>query len=60
MNTLKSPKVFIDYLQRIDDVYKNLEDYNPTKKMRVLLVVDNTVATIEANKKLSQLVIECS
>ena len=29
---LKYPKVFIDYLQTIDDVYQNLEDYNQTKQ----------------------------
>ena len=28
---LKKPKAFIDS-QTIDDVYENLEDYNPTKK----------------------------
>ena len=29
---LKNPKAFIDYSQAIDDVYEDLEDYNPTKK----------------------------
>ena len=29
---LKNPKTFIDYSQKIDDVYENLEDYKPTKK----------------------------
>ena len=28
---LKILKAFIDYLQTIDDVYENLEDYNPIK-----------------------------
>ena len=28
---LKNPKAFIDYSQIIDDVYENLEDYNPRK-----------------------------
>ena len=35
---LKNPKIFIDYLQTIDDVYENLEDYNPTKKKNVVSV----------------------
>ena len=60
MNSLKSPKTFINYLQTIDDADENLEDYNRTKKLRVLLVVDNTIAATEANIKLSPLVIECS
>ena len=29
---LKNPKAFIGYLQTIDDVYENFEDYNPAKK----------------------------
>ena len=56
-NKIKNPKVFIDYSQATDDVYENLEDYNPTKKRKVLIVFDMR-ADIEANKKLSSIVIE--
>ena len=28
---LISPEAFLDYSQATDDVYENLEDYNPTK-----------------------------
>ena len=38
IKTLKNPKEFIDYSQRIDEVCENLEGYNPTKKRRVLIV----------------------
>ena len=31
---LKNPKVFIDYSQTIDDVYEDLEDYNPIHDSR--------------------------
>ena len=31
---LKITKEFIDYSQPFDDVYENLEDYNPKKKKR--------------------------
>ena len=47
---LKKPKAFIDYLQKIDDVYENLEEYNPTKKRRVLIVFDDIIADMEPNK----------
>ena len=50
---LKNPKAFIDDLQTIDDVYENLENYNPTKKRRVLLVFDYMIADMESNKKSS-------
>ena len=43
----------MDYSQTIDDVYENLEDNNPTKKRKVLIVFGNILADIEANKKLS-------
>ena len=32
---LNKPKGFIEYSQAIDDVYENLEDYIPTKKIAV-------------------------
>ena len=36
IHNLKNPKAFTDYSQTTDDVFENLEDYNPTKKKRVL------------------------
>ena len=49
---------FIDYSQTIDDVYKNLKDYNQTKKRRVLIVFDDMIADMESKKKLSPVVTE--
>ena len=49
---LKNPKTFIDYSQTIDDVYENLEDCNPTKKRRVLIVFDDMIRWYESNKKI--------
>ena len=51
IENLKDPKAFIEYSQTIDDVYENLEDYNPTKKRRVLTVFDSMIADMESNKK---------
>ena len=53
---LKIPKAFINYLQTIDDVYENLEDYNPTKKRIVLVVFDDMIADMESNKKSNPIV----
>ena len=55
---LKNPKTFSDYSQTIDDVYENLEDYNPTKKRRALIVFDDMIADMKCNKKLSPIVTE--
>ena len=46
---LKNPKVFIDYSQTVDDIYENLEDYNP-KKRKLLIVFDDMIADMEGNK----------
>ena len=46
----KNPKAFIDYSHTIDDVYENLEDYNPTKKRGVLIVFDGMIVDIKSNK----------
>ena len=56
--TLRNRKAFIDYSQTIDDFYENLEDYNPIKKKRVLIVFDDMIADMQSNKKLSPIVTE--
>ena len=55
LKILKNHKAFIDYSQTIDDVYENLEYYNPKKKGRVLIVFDGMRPDIESNKKLSSI-----
>ena len=49
IKTLKNPKTFIDYSQTIDNIYENLEDYNPTNKRRALIVFDDIIADMECN-----------
>ena len=48
----------IDYSQIIDDLHENLEDYNPTKERRALIVFDGKIADMESNKRLSPTVTE--
>ena len=55
---LKNQKAFIDYSQTIDDVYQNVKDYNPMKKRKALIVFDDVIARMKANKKLSPRVTE--
>ena len=58
IENLKNPKAFIDFSPKNNDVYENLEDYNPTKKMRVLILFDDLIADMGSNKKLSPIVTE--
>ena len=55
---LKHPKALTEYSQTIDDAYKNLEDYNTTKKRKVLIVFDDIKADMEPHKKLVVIVTE--
>ena len=40
----------------MQDVYKNIEEYNPGKKHKVLIVFDNMIADMHINKKLNSVV----
>ena len=35
----------------MDDIYQNLEEYNPDKKRKILIVFDNIIADMLSNKK---------
>ena len=40
------------------NIYKTIEDYNPTKKLKILIVFDNMIADMINNKKLNPVVTE--
>ena len=42
----------------MQDVYKNIEDYNPHEKCKVLIVLDDMIADMINNKKLNSIVTE--
>ena len=37
-------------IHKNENIYENLEDYNPEKKRRVLILFDNMVSDFEARK----------
>ena len=37
----------------MDDIYKNIEDHNPNKKQKILIIFDNMIADMLSNKKLN-------
>ena len=43
---------FTHFTQAVADVYENLQDYNPTKKKKVLIVFD-MIGDMEDNRNLS-------
>ena len=38
----------------MDDIYKNIEEYNPNKKRNILIVFDDVIADMLSNKNLIQ------
>ena len=36
----------------MDDIYKSIEEYNPNKKRKILIVFDDMIADMLINKKL--------
>ena len=42
----------------MDDIYKNIEEYNPNKKRKIFIVFDNMIADMLDNKKLNPIVTE--
>ena len=53
---LNDSKVFIEDSNDIDDVYKNIEECNPSKKLKILIVFDDMIADMLSNEKLDPIV----
>ena len=51
-------KAFIEYSNDMDDIYKNIEECNPNKKRKILIVLDDMIADMLSNKKLNPVVTE--
>ena len=44
----------------MDNIYKNIEEHNPNKKHKILIVFDDMVADMTINKNLNSIVTELS
>ena len=52
------PKAFIEYSNEMQDVYKNINEYNVDKERKILIVFDDIIAEMINNKKLNSIVTE--
>ena len=50
------PKAFIEYSNDMQDVYKNIDEYNVDKEQKILITFDDIIADIINNKKLNSIV----
>ena len=58
LNHFNDPKAFIEYSNDMQDVYKNINYYNPDKENKILIVFDDMIADMIHNKKLNSIVTE--
>ena len=52
------PKAFIEYSNDMQDVYKNIEEYNTDKERKRLIYFDDMIADVINNKKLNYIITE--
>ena len=45
-------KAFIECTNDIDDIYKNMEEYNPNNKHKMLTVFNDMITDMFSNKRL--------
>ena len=55
---LNDSKAFIEYSNDMDGIYKNIKDYNPNKKRKILIVFDDMITDMLSNEKLNPIVTE--
>ena len=55
---LNNPNAFIECSNTMDDVYENINDYNPIRKRKKLIVFDDMIADIMTNKKFQAIIKE--
>ena len=51
-------KDFMEYSNYIYDIYRNIEEYNPNKKRKTLIVFHDMIADMVTNKKFNPIVTE--
>ena len=58
LKDLNDPKAFIEYRNDMGDIYNNIQEYNPNKKRKILIGLDNVIAGMLSNKKRDPIVTE--
>ena len=56
LNHLNDSKAFIEYSNDIDDICKNIKEYNPNGKQKILIIFDDIIADMLSNKILNPIV----
>ena len=57
-NHFNDPNAFIECSNTMDDAYTNINDYNPSRKRKILIVFDDMIADIMTSKKFQSIINE--
>ena len=55
---VNNTKTFIECSSTMDDVYKNIHDYNPSRRRKISIVLDDMIADIMTSKKFQAIIKE--
>ena len=55
---LSDPNAFIECSNTMDGVYENIDDYNPYRQRKILIVFDDMIADIMTNKNVQAIIKE--
>ena len=58
IKNLNDPSAFIEYSNTVDDVYYYIDDYNPKRKRKFLIVFDDMIAGIMTDKRFQAIIKE--
>ena len=56
INHVNNPNAYIECSNTVDVVYKNINDYNPIRKRKKLIVFDYMIEAIMGNKKFQAII----
>ena len=51
LKNLNDKNAFIEYSNKMDDIYENIEDYNKKRKRKVLIVFDDIISHVMSDKE---------
>ena len=55
---LNDSNAFIECSNTMDDIYENIDDYNPNRKRKILIVFDDMIADIMSKKTFQAIIKE--
>ena len=56
INNFNDSEAFIEYLNDMDNIHKNIKEHNTNKKIKILIVFDDMIANMLSNKKINPIV----